>query len=84
MAHSLGIPHFTIDASETLLRDEVVEYFVAEYEAGRTPNPCAKCNSRVRFGLMSDLADRLGAMWVATGHYARLLGETGSGRGLDR
>ena len=83
MAHSLGIPHFTIDASESF-SEKVVEYFVSEYEGGRTPNPCAKCNSRVRFGLMSDLADRLGAMWVATGHYARLLGDDRRlARGLD-
>jgi tRNA-uridine 2-sulfurtransferase len=71
VAHSLGIPHFTIDASE-LFMQRVVEYFVKEYESGRTPNPCAKCNARVRFGLMNEVAHSLGAAWIATGHYATL------------
>jgi len=74
VAHRLGIPHLTIDASATFA-ENVVSYFVEEYGAGRTPNPCAKCNSRVRFGLMVDIAQRLSLSWVATGHYARLLGE---------
>jgi tRNA-specific 2-thiouridylase len=73
VAHSFGIPHFTVDASAAFY-DRIVEYFVAGYKAGQTPNPCAKCNSRVRFGLMSDLASKLGMNWVATGHYARLVG----------
>jgi tRNA-specific 2-thiouridylase len=74
VAHSLGIPHITIDASD-IFNQSVVSYFVEEYERGRTPNPCAKCNSRVRFGLMLDVAKWLGLSWVATGHYARLLGD---------
>ena len=74
VAHSLGIPHLTIDATGAF-SESVVSYFVGEYESGRTPNPCAKCNSRVRFGLMLEVADWLGLSWVGTGHYARLLGE---------
>jgi tRNA-specific 2-thiouridylase len=74
VAHSLGIPHLTIDATAAFA-ESVVSYFVEEYESGRTPNPCAKCNSRVRFGLMLDVADWLGLSWVGTGHYARLSGE---------
>lgn len=83
VAHSCGIPHFTVDASAAFYHS-VVEYFVAEYEGGRTPNPCAKCNSRIRFGLMADLASQLGLKRVATGHYARLVGpERLLARGVD-
>ncbi|MBC7294609.1 MAG: tRNA 2-thiouridine(34) synthase MnmA, partial [Thermoleophilia bacterium] len=83
-AHNLGIPHFTVDAV-SLFGESVVEYFVAEYAAGRTPNPCAKCNARLRFPLLRNLADRLGLAWVGTGHYARLTGEPPRlARGRDR
>jgi tRNA-uridine 2-sulfurtransferase len=73
VAHSLGIPHVSLDARGAFYND-VVEYFISEYAAGRTPNPCAKCNSRVRLGLLVDVAHRLGLARVATGHYARLIG----------
>ena len=70
LAHSVGLPHFTID-----LRDEfragVVEPFVAGYARGETPNPCVGCNGHVRLDAMLELADRLGCDWLATGHYAR-------------
>ena len=70
LAHSMGIAHFTID-----LRDEfragVVEPFIAGYAAGETPNPCVGCNGHVRLDAMLELADRLGAVALATGHYAR-------------
>ena len=83
VAHSLGIPHLTIDAVDAF-RDEVVEYFLAEYSAGRTPNPCSKCNSRLRFLLLADVSRRLGLRYVATGHYARLSGEPPRlSRGVD-
>ncbi len=84
VAHSLGIPHLTVDASEVFY-SQVVQYFVDEYQAGRTPNPCSKCNARVRFGLMLDLARRLGLTRIATGHYARLTGDPPRlTRGVDR
>ncbi|MGH2868111.1 MAG: tRNA 2-thiouridine(34) synthase MnmA [Solirubrobacteraceae bacterium] len=71
LAHSMDIPHFTID-----LRDEfragVVEPFIAGYAAGETPNPCVGCNGYVRLDAMLALADRLGAARLATGHYARI------------
>ena len=73
VAHSLGIPHLALDAAQPFYRD-VVEYFVSEYAAGRTPNPCAKCNSRVRLGALLEAARRLGLSRVATGHYARMTG----------
>ncbi len=73
VAHSLGMPHFTLDASE-VFREQVVAYFVTEYARGRTPNPCAKCNARLRFALLLEVAHLLGLERVATGHYARLTG----------
>ncbi len=83
-AHGLGIPHLTVDASEAFYR-EVVSYFVEQYGKGMTPNPCAKCNARVRIGLMLEIAGRLGLSRIATGHYARLGGSPPTlMRGVDR
>ena len=72
VASHLGIPHHVIDCVEPFRR-EVREYFVSEYRSGRTPNPCARCNPAVKFGLLLDRAMELGAEYLATGHYARLL-----------
>jgi tRNA-specific 2-thiouridylase len=71
LAHSMGLPHLTLDLEDDF-RDLVVDPFVAEHEAGRTPNPCVRCNGRVRFDAMLALAERLGADALATGHYARI------------
>jgi len=71
-AHVLGIPHITIDASDPF-RNGVVEEFMAGYKAGLTPNPCVVCNGSVRFRLLADAAELLGAQWLATGHYARVV-----------
>src|SRR4051794_35389833 len=71
LAHRMGIPHFTLDLRERF-RAEVVDDFLSEYEAGRTPNPCVRCNGFVRFDAMLDLAGSLGAARLATGHYARI------------
>jgi tRNA-specific 2-thiouridylase len=71
LAHSLGIPHFTLDLRERF-RAEVVDDFLSEYAAGRTPNPCVRCNGFVRFDAMLALAGALGAARLATGHYARI------------
>ena len=71
LAHSLGLPHFTLDVEE-VFRSEVVARFVDGYRSGSTPNPCIACNGRVRIDAMVDLADRLGADRLATGHYAAL------------
>ena len=84
VAHSLGIPHVTLDLSG-LFYEQVVCYFVESYRGGATPNPCAKCNARVRFAAMLSLAERLGLSQVATGHYARMIGEPPAlARGVDR
>jgi tRNA-specific 2-thiouridylase len=71
LAHSMGLPHFTLDLRESF-RAQVVEDFIAGHAAGRTPNPCVRCNGLVRFDAMLDLAGSLGAARLATGHYARI------------
>jgi tRNA-specific 2-thiouridylase len=71
VAHSLGIPHLTLDL-ESEFRAGVVAPFLHGYAEGRTPNPCVLCNGDLRIDAMIALADRLGAARLATGHYARL------------
>jgi tRNA-specific 2-thiouridylase len=77
LAHSLGIPHFTLDLEEEFRR-RVVGRFIDGYAAGSTPNPCVLCNGEVRIAAMVDLAERLGAERLITGHYARIV-EDGDG-----
>jgi tRNA-uridine 2-sulfurtransferase len=72
LAHSLGLPHVTLDLREAF-GAKVVDDFVSEHAAGRTPNPCVRCNGLVRFDAMLDLATALGAERLATGHYARIV-----------
>ncbi len=72
LAHSLGIPHFTLDLEEEFRR-RVVGRFVSGYAEGSTPNPCVLCNGEVRLAAMIDLAERLGAERLLTGHYARIV-----------
>ena len=71
---SQGVPHYTLDFKE-VFRARVVDDFVSEYLAGRTPNPCVRCNSYVKWDALIVQAERLGADMIATGHYARI--ETG-------
>jgi tRNA-uridine 2-sulfurtransferase len=72
VAHSIGIPHLTLDLEEEFRR-RVVGAFLAGYGAGATPNPCIVCNGEVRIAAMIDLAERLGAERLVTGHYARIV-----------
>lgn len=71
VAHTIGIPHYVIDESPEFEKN-VIDYFAAEYRAGRTPNPCVICNEKVKFGNLWTKASALGARYIATGHYARL------------
>ncbi len=75
-ADVLGIPFYVWDLAERFHAD-VVEDFVAQYAAGRTPNPCVRCNERIKFSALLDKALALGFDAVCTGHYARLT------RGVD-
>src|SRR6476646_6528264 len=67
----LGIPYYVWDLSEDFLDDVVVD-FLAEYAAGRTPNPCLRCNEKIKFAALLDRAIALGFDAVATGHHVRL------------
>ncbi|MDX1577129.1 MAG: tRNA 2-thiouridine(34) synthase MnmA, partial [Gemmatimonadota bacterium] len=71
IAAQLDIPHFVFDVEEAFTRD-VIEDFVSEYAAGRTPIPCVRCNSFTKFRDLVARADGLGCHWLATGHYARV------------
>jgi tRNA-uridine 2-sulfurtransferase len=72
VAHSLGIPHLTLDLEEQFRR-RVVGEFLSGHAAGGTPNPCIICNGEVRIAAMVDLAGRLGAERLITGHYAKIV-----------
>jgi tRNA-uridine 2-sulfurtransferase len=82
VADRLGIPFYVWDFSERF-RDDVIEDFVAEYRAGRTPNPCMRCNEKIKFAALLERGIELGFDAVCTGHYATLL-DTPSGRELHR
>lgn len=68
----LDVPLHVADLTDIFLR-QVIEPFVRSYAAGQTPNPCALCNARIKFGLLLRKAESLGAAYLATGHYARLV-----------
>ena len=72
----LGINHHVADF-RNIFRDKVENYFVAEYFNGRTPNPCVRCNREIKFGKLFEFAESLGADFLATGHYARIIFEDG-------
>jgi tRNA-uridine 2-sulfurtransferase len=81
-AAHLGIPHYVWNLEEEF-EAAVIADFEDEYAAGRTPNPCVRCNARVKFGLLLERALALGADHLATGHYARV-GRRGTARTLHR
>lgn len=83
VARKLGFPHYVFNFTHCF-QEGVVTPFVQAYEAGRTPNPCIDCNRRVKFGALLQRAQELGWDKVATGHYARLSFDAGSGRWLLR
>ncbi|PJI84713.1 tRNA 2-thiouridine(34) synthase MnmA [Luteimicrobium subarcticum] len=77
-ADVLGIPYYVWDLSERF-EETVVADFLSEYEAGRTPNPCVRCNEHIKFEALLDKATALGFDAVATGHYARLVAREAAG-----
>ena len=74
LARQLGIEHIAYDA-RAIFKEKVVDYFVEEYLAGRTPFPCAKCNNELKWNLILQEADRLGCDRVAMGHYVQIVKE---------
>jgi len=88
VAERLGIPHQVVD-TQKVFRDVVIQNFIGEYASGRTPNPCVLCNEKIKFGLLLKTAKDLGADYLATGHYARVVYSQEMGRyllrkGMDR
>lgn len=79
VAAHLGFPHFILDFSEPFGR-EVIDNFVDEYLRGRTPNPCVVCNRKIKWEELLKKATALGARAIATGHYARVRHDAGTGR----
>lgn len=88
LAESLRLPFHLVDAAAEF-KEAVVDYFIEEYSAGRTPNPCVRCNREIRFGWLLEYTRKLGYPWLATGHYARIRTDpSGAGplqllRGID-
>ncbi|GAB3585845.1 tRNA 2-thiouridine(34) synthase MnmA [Calidifontibacter terrae] len=82
VADKLGIPFYVWDMAQRF-KEDVVEDFIAEYAAGRTPNPCLRCNERIKFAALLDKALALGFDAVATGHYAQIV-DGPAGRELHR
>lgn len=83
VAARLGVPFYVVDVADDFRR-HVLDAFVADHAAGRTPNPCIECNRAVKFGRLADMATSLGAPAIATGHYARTAPRTGGGTRLLR
>lgn len=71
VSHKLDIPYYLVDDAAEFQK-QVIDYFAAEYRAGRTPNPCVMCNEKLKFGTLIQRARQLGAEKVATGHFARV------------
>ena len=86
VAGMLDIPFYVLNFQEDFGR--VIDYFVSEYNRGRTPNPCVRCNDWLKFGKLAKYAEAVGADYVASGHYARMGTDPATGqkallRGLD-
>lgn len=76
VADTLGFPHYTLNLVEKF-DSQVIGDFTSEYLSGRTPNPCVRCNQRLKFGTLYKKAIELGAEYIATGHYVRLTRRNG-------
>ena len=78
VAGLLGIPLYVLNFQAEFAR--VIDYFVSEYNRGRTPNPCVRCNDWLKFGRLAQYAEAVGADYVASGHYARIGTDPATGR----
>ncbi|MCB1194883.1 tRNA 2-thiouridine(34) synthase MnmA [bacterium] len=74
VSDSLGIPHYVLNVSKQF-HEEIITNFRDEYAAGRTPNPCIRCNKWIKFTAMLDFAREHGAQYIATGHYVKVEGD---------
>lgn len=88
VAYKLGIPHYAMNFRD-IFGQKVIANFCREYSLGRTPNPCIRCNQYIKFDALLERAKRLGADFVATGHYARIEKNEANSRyllkkGIDR
>src|SRR5579859_937189 len=81
VADLLDMPFYALDFERDF--DRIIDYFADEYLAGRTPNPCVVCNNWLKFGKLWSYGKQLGADFIATGHYARVV-RTDSGVELHR
>jgi tRNA-uridine 2-sulfurtransferase len=86
VAAILDVPFYVLNFQDDFAR--IIDYFVGEYNVGRTPNPCVRCNDWLKFGRLASYAEAVGADFVASGHYARigidpLSGEKALMRGVD-
>ncbi|MEL7238127.1 MAG: tRNA 2-thiouridine(34) synthase MnmA [Planctomycetota bacterium] len=86
VANQLGVPFYVLNFQDDFGR--VIDYFTNEYNAGRTPNPCVRCNDWLKFGKLEEYATAIGADFVASGHYARVQNNADTGerellRGVD-
>ena len=79
VAEQIGIPYYVVNF-ERQFEEQVVKPFVEEYLAGRTPIPCTLCNNYIKFDRFLEMADSVGAHYMATGHYARVRFDAASGR----
>src|SRR5580700_7166730 len=79
VAEQVGIPYYVVNF-ERQFEEQVVQPFVDEYLAGRTPVPCTLCNNYIKFDRFLEMADSVGAQQIATGHYARIRFDEPSGR----
>ncbi|HEY1340132.1 MAG TPA: tRNA 2-thiouridine(34) synthase MnmA [Bryobacteraceae bacterium] len=79
VAEQIGVPYYVVNF-EQQFEERVVRPFVEEYLAGRTPIPCTLCNNYIKFDRFLEMADSVGARMIATGHYARVRFDEGSGR----
>ncbi|MGL4738831.1 MAG: tRNA 2-thiouridine(34) synthase MnmA [Cellulosilyticaceae bacterium] len=81
VCQKLDIPHYVMNFRDDFKRD-VIDYFIEEYQCGRTPNPCIACNRYVKWESMLKKSLQIGADYIATGHYARVIQDEETGRYL--